>query len=198
LSLLRLELDPAEIDDPFVVGCRGETSEHRCETCRTTWFDPVAGPLAVDVDAPDGPWDLLAPGSMPGADTPLLVVAPAVAEALRDAGIDGFAAHPVTVETVDGEPGYDGPEWVALWPTGRAAGVYEPGDGDAVEPCSGCARYSGEFETDWSWGLTEADCVGDLLALPGWRYTLFATPKAWAAIQAAGVQFLRAVPVPTR
>jgi hypothetical protein len=196
MSLLRLELDPEQIEAPFVVAARGVVAEHRCEQCRTTWFEQQPGPLEVDLEAPEGGWDVLVPGSMPGDGTPLLVVAAAVAERLTAAGVTSFEAHPVAVATVDGEPGYDGPAWVALFPTGTAGGAWDPADGDDVEPCEGCGRYAGEFEHPWSWGLSSHD--GDLLRVPGWGDALFATESAWAALQDAGVQFLRALPVPTR
>jgi hypothetical protein len=198
----RLELDPEEVDGPWVTDRRGGEAQMHCDGCRTTWFDPVPGPLAVDVDAPEAGWQVFGEGVLP-ADSPILIVSPAVADALRDAGITSFEAHPVIVESVDGEPvvepsaaGSDvaGPAWVALWPTGAAGQIVDEG-GDDAAVCDSCGRLPGEFSEPWSGRLTGEGSTGDLVAAPGWRHTTFVSEAAWAALQAAGVGFLRAVPV---
>lgn len=183
----RLELDPEEVDGPFVTASRGEERSWHCAGCRTTWFDPVPGPLAVDVDAPEDGLEVFGPGVLPSA-SPTLVVRPAVAEALRQAGVTSFEAHPVHIDTLDDEPA-DEPDWMALWPTGDAGAILDS------EACGDCGRHPGELAEAFGGRLTGEGVDGDLLAVPGWRHATFVTEAGWAALQAAGVGFLRAVDV---
>lgn len=191
-SFVRLELDPEQIDGPFVTALDGQQRELRCDGCRTTWFDPVPGPVTVEVDAPEEGWGVFRPGVLPAASSCPLIVAPEVAEALAARGVTGFEAHPVTVSAVDGEPGgYDGPPWVSLWAVG-VCGTLRRG-GDPVDPCEECGRYPGEFAEPFDGELDAAAWDGSgLLRVPGWRHTTFATGEAWAALQDAGLCFLRA------
>ncbi len=198
----RLELDPEEVDGPYVTASRGEERRWHCAGCRTTWFDPIPGPLAVDVDAPEDGWSVFGPGVLP-ADSPILVVSPAVAAALRERGITSFDAHPLVIETDDVEQvskpspagsAEAGPAWVALWPTGTSGRVLDEG-GHELTGCAECGRLPGELAEPWRGRLTGEGHDGDVVAAPGWRHTTFVSEAAWAALQDLGVRFLRAVPV---
>ncbi len=191
-DFVRLELDPEQIDGPFVTAIDAPQAEMRCDRCRTTWFDPVPGPVSIEVDAPEGGWDVFRPGVLPAASSCPLLVAPELAEALAELG--GFEAHPVTVSAVDGEPGgYDGPTWVALWPSGSCGALIR--DGAPVPPCDDCGRFPGEFAEPFDAQLVASGWDGaPLLRVAGWRHTTFATAEAWATLRKHGVAFLRAIP----
>lgn len=198
---LRLELDLEEVDGPYVTAARVEERSWHCEGCRTTWFDAVPGPLRVDVDAPEDGWAVFGVGVLP-AESPILIVAPAVVEGLRARGIDSFAAHPVLVERVDGQeieaPSADGgplagPPWLALWPSGRAGRVVDD-QGEDLAVCAACGRLPGELAEPWRGRLTGEGHEGAIVIVPGWRHSTFVTEAAWSAITELGVSFLRAVP----
>ncbi len=197
--LFRLELDAEEVEDPFIVQSTGPERELRCEVCRSTWFDPLPAALSVDVEEPEGGWDQLRPGVMPGGSTPVLVVAPEVASVLRARGVLSFEEHPVRVGRIDGEPAsadQAGGPWVALWALGTARELADPDSGAPLPPCDGCGRFHGEFEAPFGAAIDLGGWDGgDLFAVPGWRYTTFATDRAVEALKSAGVRFLRAVPV---
>ncbi len=199
---LRLELDSEEVDGPYVTASRGEERRWHCDGCRTTWFDPVPGPLAVDVDAPEDGWSVFGVGVLPAA-SPILIVSPQVADGLRARGITSFEAHPITVETVDEEPvdapstlggPVAGPAWLALFPTGTCGRIVDV-DGDDRAVCADCGRIPGELSEPWAGVLTGEGHEGDVVAVPGWRHTTFVSEAAWQALQDLGVSFLRAVPV---
>ncbi len=202
-DFLLLELNPDLIEEPFVVDADGALHEEHCSTCGTTWFDPVPGPLTIDVEAPEDGWEALAPGAMPGATTPLLVLHRQQAQALA-AALGCGEVHPVELRTIDAKPINEEargqlPSWAALWPEGICRRAFDPQDGGEVEACSDCGRFPGEFVEPWSLGLLEASWDGSpLFQVPGWRYSLFATTSAWQTIQSLGVRFLRAKPVPSR
>lgn len=199
---LRLELDAEEVDGPYVTATRGAEREWHCAGCRTTWFDPVPGPLAVDVDAPEDGWAVFGAGVMP-AESPILIVAPAVAQALKARGFDSFEVHPVVVERVDDEAvnaasadggPVAGPPWVALWPSGVCGRVVDD-RGEDLPACELCGRLPGELAEPWRGRLTGEGHEGAIVAAPGWRHTTFVSESAWAALTDLGVGFLRAVPV---
>lgn len=193
-AFLRLELDPEQVDGPFVTALNTELTELRCERCRTTWFDPVPGPVTLEVDAPEGSWDVFRPGVLPAASSCPLIVAPELGPALRARGIDGFELHPVTITATDGEAGrYDGPPWAGLWPSGRCSTLLR---GDVPwAPCDECGRFAGEFAEEFDGTLVASGWDGSpFLRVPGWRHTTFVTAELWGVMQELGVAFLRAIP----
>jgi hypothetical protein len=206
VSFVLLEPDREAIEDPFLQELRGEERSERCERCRTTWIDPVPGPLRLSVDEPEDGWELLADGALWGPPMPALIVGHELENRLRDQGLTEFAAHPAVVADCDGEAieaasgaAWTGPRWVALWPTGRARQLFDPRSGASIEPCPGCGRFGGEFEAPFSFGIERDGWDGSgLFQVPGFRYALLASDGAWAILRAAGVRWLRAQPLPVR
>jgi hypothetical protein len=196
----RLDLDLDEVEEPFVIDADGPRSEIRCEACRSLWFDPEPGPMEIDVEEPEGGWEQLRPGILPGPGTPTLVVAPEVVAGLRARGIESFVDVPLRVRRVDGEPaGADdaGGPWVGLWPRGVARRLATLGGDEELLACEGCGRHHGEFEAPFAAAIVrEGWDGGPLFAVPGWRYTTFATEAAVSALRELGLRFVRAVEVP--